>query len=97
MTRRRDIGEFKGRTFAVATVVFLAFGLFLYSRFDFHVDPKMIDEMSKQQAEISNLEKRIESLEKENSVLQIELKKPHDQTVDSHQPPASDKKPDVSH
>jgi len=74
MTRSRDIGEFKGRNFVIATIIFFVFGLVFYSRFDFRVDPKEADELTKQQGEITTLEKRIDILQKSNADLQSELK-----------------------
>jgi septal ring factor EnvC (AmiA/AmiB activator) len=75
MTRSRDIGEFKGRHFVIATIIFIVIGLILYGRFDFRVDPKAADQLTKQQEEITKLEQRIDTLEKSNTDLQSEFKK----------------------
>jgi predicted ATP-grasp superfamily ATP-dependent carboligase len=93
MTRHRDIGEFRGWNFIMATVIFLAIGLGLYYRFDFRIDPKAADEVVKEQKEVSNLEQRIESLENANANLQIELRKTQDQVRDCRKSSGPEKRP----
>lgn len=96
MKRPRDIGEFKWWNFFMATAIFLIFGLLFYYRFDFRVDPKMTDEITQEKKEISNLEERIESLEKANANLQDELRKKQNQIPDRYKSNKPEKKPSVS-
>jgi cell division protein FtsB len=63
MKRRRDIGEFKARSFVTATLVFLVLGGYLYSRFTFQVAPKATDEIVNQQKRIAALEEQINKLQ----------------------------------
>jgi len=71
----RDIGEFKARYFVIATVLFLVFGLVLYCRLDFYVDPSVTNDVTKQQEDLGNLKRRIENLEKANDSYKVELTK----------------------
>jgi hypothetical protein len=62
MTFRPYIGEFKIWGFVIATVLFLLFGWFLYSKFEFRQIPTAADEISRQQAEIDRLQQRVDQI-----------------------------------
>lgn len=99
MTRVRYIGEFKARGFVIATATFLLLGGLLYRGFDFQVEPKPADELSRKQLEIDHLEQRIDQLEKmttdvQGAVKQIEKQEPHSRKPSGSQSvPCSPTKP----
>lgn len=61
--RKRYIGEFKPQSFLIATAVFLAIGAFLFSKFEFRVEPSPNDQLLLQQQETQKLQERVNQLQ----------------------------------
>src|SRR6266576_1446980 len=83
MIRGRYIGEFRGSYFLISTFLFLLFGGFLYSKCDFRLEPRPLDELSRQQQEIDHLEQHIDQVERVTEEVQSTVQKGEKETQHS--------------